>query len=232
MEKYIGNQEINGKSVFEIGTANGFLCFEMERKGAVVTAYDLSKDSEWDIIPFYGKNTAEFRHSWQQHIDKTNNAWWLAHSVFNSKANVVYGSVYDIPDGLGDFDIVTMGSVLLHVRDPFLAMQKASSHAKETIIITEPLSRRFLPLSLTFPGIISAYYSLKMNLAGMTGNKPKVKFLPNHRRADRFHTWWKLPPEVIAEMLRILGFPDISITVHNQRHRTGKIPMYTIVGQR
>ena len=34
---------------------------------------------------------------------------------------------------LGSFDVVTMGSILLHLRDPFLAMQKAASVARDTL---------------------------------------------------------------------------------------------------
>jgi hypothetical protein len=65
-----------------------------------------------------------------------NNAWWLAHEVFKSNARVVYGTVYDLPPGIGSVDIATFGSILLHLRDPFLALQNAASLARESIIVT------------------------------------------------------------------------------------------------
>ena len=42
----------------------------------------------------------------------------------NSSANVMYGTVYQIPEAIGRFDVGTLGSILLHLRDPFLAMQQ------------------------------------------------------------------------------------------------------------
>ena len=38
---YLGNVRFKGKSVLEIGTASGHLCFYMEKQGAEVVAYDL-----------------------------------------------------------------------------------------------------------------------------------------------------------------------------------------------
>jgi len=42
-----------------------------------------------------------------------------------SRARMVYGSVYAIPTAIGAVDVATFGSVLLHVRDPFIALQNA-----------------------------------------------------------------------------------------------------------
>jgi 2-polyprenyl-3-methyl-5-hydroxy-6-metoxy-1,4-benzoquinol methylase len=41
---YLGNVDLRGKRVLELGTASGFVCFHMERQGADVVAYDLSPD--------------------------------------------------------------------------------------------------------------------------------------------------------------------------------------------
>jgi len=42
--EYLGRVDFKGKKVLEMGTANGALCFEMERRGASVIAFDLSKE--------------------------------------------------------------------------------------------------------------------------------------------------------------------------------------------
>ena len=42
VDDYLGNVDLNGKRVLEVGTASGFLCFTMEGRGADVVAYDLS----------------------------------------------------------------------------------------------------------------------------------------------------------------------------------------------
>jgi len=55
---------------------------------------------------------------------------------------MVYGTVYSVPEEIGPFDISTFGSVLTHVRDPFLALQNATRLTKETVIITELVNDR------------------------------------------------------------------------------------------
>jgi hypothetical protein len=74
-----------------------------------------------DLVPF--AKWEEFAHRSQQIkivIDRINNACWLAHRLFESKARVVNGAVYDIPTAIGPVDVVVLGSILLHLRDPFL----------------------------------------------------------------------------------------------------------------
>lgn len=70
------------------------------------------------------------------------NAYRLGHSLLNSRARLVHGTVYAIPETVGLVDITTFGSILLHVRDPFLALQQAAQITKETIVITEVLDNR------------------------------------------------------------------------------------------
>ena len=43
-DHYLGNVDFTGMRVFEIGTASGFLCFHMEKRGADVTAFDRDPD--------------------------------------------------------------------------------------------------------------------------------------------------------------------------------------------
>src|SRR5262245_36618662 len=41
VEAYLGGIDFRGKRVLEVGTASGFLCFQMEARGAEVVAFDL-----------------------------------------------------------------------------------------------------------------------------------------------------------------------------------------------
>jgi SAM-dependent methyltransferase len=136
-DDYLGNVKFQAKTVLEIGTASGHLCFYMEKAGAKVTAFDLSKEQEWDIVPYANFDFTQHIVERKQHIDRTNNAYWFAHDAYKSEARMVYGTVYQIPDAIGEFDICTFGSVLLHLRDPFLALQRASMHTRKTIVITD-----------------------------------------------------------------------------------------------
>ena len=127
VDAYLGHVDVRGKRVLELGTASGFLCFEMERRGAAVVGYDLSETDAWDIVPTGGRASASTSDDKRESIRRLNNAWWLAHRLLGSSAKVSYGSVYALPADLGPFDVATFGSILLHVRDPFLALQRAGS---------------------------------------------------------------------------------------------------------
>lgn len=45
-DAYLGNVDLANKRVLEMGTANGFLSFHMEKKGASVVSYDLSPEND------------------------------------------------------------------------------------------------------------------------------------------------------------------------------------------
>src|SRR5271163_483658 len=142
VDRYLGGVDLTGKRVLEMGTANGFLCFEMERRGADVVAVDLSEEQSWDIVPFAKSDAEEDDSSRKSHMRKINNAWWLAHAAFGSRAKVVYTSAYSVPEQIGAVDVSTFGSILLHVRDPFHALWNACRLTRETVIVTDILSPR------------------------------------------------------------------------------------------
>src|SRR5262249_27999058 len=51
VEEYLGGVDLGGKRVLEMGSASGFLTFEMEKRGADVVALDLSEEQLWDYVP-------------------------------------------------------------------------------------------------------------------------------------------------------------------------------------
>ena len=187
----------------------------MESQGADVTGYDLSEEQEWDIVPYHDYDFTEHIAQRKEHIRKLNNAWWFAHKRFGSRARVAYGSVYDISPALGNFDVVTMGSMLLHLRDPFLAMQKAASVARDTLVITDLLMLSFDQAAAT-----------------VLGNGRLVRFMPDAATCSPHETWWGLSPHFIAEAVQVLGFKDIRFSIHRQNHTSGEMDLYTIVARR
>ena len=52
-------------------------------------------------------------------LDRLANSYWLSHRLRQSKARVVYGNVYDIPEQIGSVAIAVYGSILLHLRELF-----------------------------------------------------------------------------------------------------------------
>ncbi|MBI5629294.1 MAG: methyltransferase domain-containing protein [Elusimicrobia bacterium] len=216
---YLGRCELKGKRVLEIGTANGYLCFYMERQGAEVVGYDLSENQSWDIVPyvhpkFDAKAIMEKR---REHIKKTNNAWWLTRGLLGSKARVVHGTVYEVPEAIGPVDIVTFGSILLHVRDPFQAMCRAARLCRDTLIVTD------------VPSISRGW---KRDLLRRFASPSAMEFLPRAEGRYPYETWWILPPELAAEFAKILGFPHVRITYHTQKYYRGDKHLYTMVARR
>ena len=229
VDNYLGRVPLNGKRVLEVGTASGFLCFEMEKRGAEVVAYDLSEHDSWDVVPFGGMIANEYLADRKERIRGLNNAWWFMRDLLQSKARVVYGSVYEIPAAIGDVDITTFGSVLLHVRDPFLAIQRAAALTKETIVITDVSGRIprqiYLPFML-LPRAIRKHTVDRIRLA--------PAFLPDPAKRWPWDGWWHLTPQLVERFLQILGFTDTTTTYHSQSYSSARrsVELFTVVGRR
>ena len=134
---YLGGVEVVGKNLLEIGCASGYLSFWMEAQGAAVTAFDLDEHQKWDFVPYAALDLAAFHAERKRHLRRLNNAWWLSHRLRNSRARCVYELVYRLNDSVGRFDVVTLGSILIHLRDPFLALERAASVCSSTIVVTD-----------------------------------------------------------------------------------------------
>lgn len=218
VREYLGGVDFKGKRVLELGTASGFLCFHMEKEGAEVVAYDLSEDQSWDVVPFARGDTSKIVAERKKHIRRLNNGFWFTHGKCNSKAKVVYGNVYSIPPEIGPVDIAVLGSILLHVRDPFLALQKALSLTRETVIVTDVMPRRYQLRKLIRP------------VGGLN-----MSFVPRHATQSPWDSWWELSPELITEFMGVLGFERVEVRFHKQ-HYAGppsvRAKLFTIVGHR
>ena len=86
VDAYLGHEPVAGKRVLELGTASGFLCYEMEKRGAEVIAYDLSPATPWDIVPYRKLDLEAVTALRSRHIAAINNAWWLGHQAFGSSS--------------------------------------------------------------------------------------------------------------------------------------------------
>jgi hypothetical protein len=212
VDAYLGNESVAGKRVLELGTASGFLCFEMERRGAEVIAYDLSPATPWDIVPYKRLDIPAVTALRARHIAAINNAWWLGHHAFGSHARVAYGSIYEIPEAIGPIDVCTFGSILLHVRDPLAALQSAVKLDPSTLVITEmEQPKRF--------GVLRRR------------NRSPI-FLPNGATSDPVETWWSFSPEAIANLVAIVGYRVDRIVRHAPPYRGNPMPLFTIVATR
>ncbi len=205
--EYLGNVNFKNKRVLDIGAASGFFSFYIEKQGAEVIAFDLSKDYSSDIISSSPDQYHRLKEEEQRLIEKLNNAFWFTHRALNSKIKIVHGSVYKIPKQIELVDVSICSSVLLHLRDPFLALQNILTLTKETVIITDLYPRRWLNHILGF-----------LNAA---------QFLPAKE------TWWFLPSKTVSQMIEVLGFKKNKIAYHAHKSQENKkMLFYTLVGNR
>lgn len=243
-DAYLGGVSFSAKRVLELGTASGYLCRYMESKGADVIGFDLSHEQSWEVVPFAKFDTVSFRDQMKDHIRRLNNGWWLAHRVFESKAKVVYGNIYSIPDEIGPVDIATFGSILLHLRDPFHALYNALKLTRETVIVTEAHPFQATDSGLGSVAPLDSYFETKLLKDPITSKEEifssggvfpgTLYFLPDPRinNPSAAVTWWCFPPEVICRFLGVLGFEATFVTEHCQLYQGKKTRLYTVVGKR
>lgn len=218
-DKYLGKVPLQHKRVLEVGPGGGYLTFYMERQGAEVISIELDPDERADIVPYARSDNEQRARDMRPWMEKIRNAYWFSHRAFGSKARVVYGNAYHVPEAIGRVDVAVFGAILLHLRDPFLALQSALRLTEETVIITEPLW---------------AWRNL-LRFALMRGQHSGVAhFVPQAAATQPSTTWWWFSPAIIQRFISVLGFEESKVSFHVQfsREHNKKAPYFTVVGRR
>ena len=119
--------DVRGKRCLDIGTFDGFYAFELERRGAAeVVAVDVEDHLLWDWPPDY-RGDALARDPGFSGPPK-GAGFRLAAALTNSQVDWRPLSIYDLdPAVVGTFDVVVLGSLLLHLRDPLRALEAVRS---------------------------------------------------------------------------------------------------------
>jgi SAM-dependent methyltransferase len=252
VDTYLGNQDLKGKRVLELGSASGFLTFEMEKRGATVVGFDLADGKKWDIVPHDAEDLDQVVNQFATHLERMKNGFWLAHAANDSKARMVYGNIYDIPREIEEFDVAFFGCILLHLRDPFGALANVAPLVREKLVIAEPEwfaapalieilahAIRTGPAPVRWAGRLTGPLQphLLAHLAGIIQRHlPLIYFLPRcsaQETAEKnFHTWWHFSPQALMEYLKVLGFSRTSTFQHPQLYFGRPVNIWTIVGER
>ena len=124
---------------------------------------------------------------------------------------MVNGVVYDIPRSIGPVDVAVFGSILLHLRDPFLALENAARLTKEAIIVSD----------------LSPYGRVASKF------KKSPRFMPKSADPGGINDgWFRLPPLLVQEYLGILGFKRSTLKWNSFKYGERIRPIYTIIAQR
>ncbi len=113
--------DVRGKRCLDVGTYDGFLAFELERRGAAeVVATDISDHAEWDHEVRLGGQSTELL---EEIAGEKGAGFEIARELLGSSVVKEEINAYDLsPQRLGEFDVVVCGSLLLHLRDPLRAL--------------------------------------------------------------------------------------------------------------
>jgi hypothetical protein len=99
-DQYVGHYPLRGKTVLDMGTATGFLCFSAEAAGAVVTALDCRDAADLERIPFGANLYHTDRGAWDRQanegVGSIRNGFWYAWHKFGSRATVSYTPIREL----------------------------------------------------------------------------------------------------------------------------------------
>lgn len=206
---YLGRVSFEGKSVLEIGPADGFVSFEMERRGARVVAVDLPVGVlRGDVFPIPEASYESMS------LEKKRRAFWFAHRAARSKVELIECHVSDLDPSVKGFDIALVGNVMQHLKDPVGMLINISDRA-DTIIITEADWTN-----------------------GALDDRPAMELAtPAIQRGDVW-AWFILSPKLVEDVLSLRGFSIVARDIHHQVYsprRDGDGPAirhYTITARR
>jgi len=178
VDRYGLPESLEGKRCLDVGTWDGFWAFEMERRGGEVVGIDLDDERRLDWPPRRRPKTfpAEARGA----------NFAVAKEALGSDVERKVVSIYDAgPDELGTFDFAFCGSVLIHLRDQLLALERIAGLVRE--------GGQFISAEAYWP------------------RAAHVPFAVSRYRADRQKdiVFWEPNPRAWRRMLWTAGFDDV-----------------------
>jgi tRNA (mo5U34)-methyltransferase len=171
-------QSLEGMRCLDVGTFNGFWAFEMERRGArEVVAIDVLEPERWD----WPAGSAAETVATVARRQAGGAGFEIARRALGSSVERRDLSVYDLDEGeVGRFDLVYLGSLLLHLRDPVRALERVRAVCDGTLVVVDGID---LPLTLRHP---------RLPVARLDGQgRP---------------WWWYANAAGLARMVEVAGF--------------------------
>jgi SAM-dependent methyltransferase len=177
--------DMRGMRVLDIGTFDGFWAFEMERRGAQVTTADLEKITDADWPPVHRPRLEAQAERDGLELGK---GFRLAKSALGSNVERVVCNIYDLaPERVpGPFDLVYVGAILTHLRDPITPLCNVRS-----VLKPGGEFRTFEPFS--------AHLSLRAK------GRPAAEY----KATSTDFTWWLPNVAALIEWLNSAGFDDV-----------------------
>jgi tRNA (mo5U34)-methyltransferase len=143
-------ESLRGLRCLDVGTADGFWAFEFERRGAAeVVAIDTDPEHlDWPVVRGRDTETAT-----RGALDRRR-AFAAAHRSLRSSVEHRLLTVYELsPDQIGEFDLVFVGSLLLHLRDPLRALAAIRTVTRGRLLVNDAISPTLTVLRPRTPAV-------------------------------------------------------------------------------
>ena len=193
VDAYLGGVDLNNRRVLEIGPASEVLTFEMEKRGADVTAIEVKEDPGWGLCAL-SKLHPRAR-SWPS---------TRAYAALE-KLVVVQSSSIQIPrkahfTRTSMISLARLGSSMLQLWEPYCFTRAPP------LQILEQCARRADTL------VITDMYSPELE------GSPFCQLLPS-AGTDNWHTWWKFSTDFFTQFLGVMQFTSVTTTHEQQPHQ-------------
>jgi SAM-dependent methyltransferase len=194
VQNYRFPADLKGLKVLDIGTGSGWFATYFEQQGAQVTTVDARGYSDFDVWarPDYPDIAQEkpqpdrIEAGRPVYYSPVSRGFWIMKEILGLEARYVNARIYDIrPELFGgeNFDLVFLGSVLMHVRDPIGALMAARRVCRGTLIANSLCVAPHLDTET-----------------------PLMEFLNNPR--DQIN-WWRPNRQCLEQAVAAAGFRDI-----------------------
>jgi tRNA (mo5U34)-methyltransferase len=172
-------ESMAGLRCLDVATFDGFWAFEFERRGSTdVVAIDVAKRADIDCPRLMLRDIEAF-----ELTGTMGESFKVAHRLLNSKVDRVERSVYDLDPAVdGMFDVVFISDLLVHLRDPQLAIERAYSVCRGQLIVAD-------------------VYSPELDALG---HVPAAQFL------GPGETWWYPNVACLRQFMTVAGFEPVT----------------------
>jgi SAM-dependent methyltransferase len=157
-------ESMEGLRVLDIGTGAGWFAFYFEQQGADVTTVDARGYCDFDVYGRAGYSPMEKGRTPDRQAEDgspiyyspVSRGFWIMKDLLGSRVKFRNARAYDVsPELFGGekFDLVFLGAILCHLRDPIGALMAARSVCRHRVIASTPIV-----IGETDPGILPRQY--------------------------------------------------------------------------